>query len=49
MMGWANWPVQMWPSSGVDVDVWNTLVDNPAPGVYLDGFTRSFSVRWQAE
>ncbi|TGO52849.1 hypothetical protein BOTNAR_0312g00100 [Botryotinia narcissicola] len=48
MMGWANWPVQRWPSSGVDVDVWNTLVDNPAPGVHLDGFARSFSVRWQA-
>ncbi|TGO23776.1 hypothetical protein BPAE_0122g00320 [Botrytis paeoniae] len=48
MMGWENWPVQRWPSSGVDVDVWNTLVDNPVPGVYLDGFARSFSVRWQA-
>ncbi|KAF7886628.1 uncharacterized protein EAF01_011306 [Botrytis porri] len=48
MMGWANWPVQRWPSSGVDVDVWNTLVDNPVPGVSLDGFVRSFSVKWQA-
>ncbi|KAK6594096.1 hypothetical protein H4I96_11009 [Botrytis cinerea] len=48
MMGWTNWPVQRWPSSGVDVDVWNTLADNPVPGVYLNGFSRSFSVRWQA-
>ncbi|PQE32201.1 hypothetical protein CJF32_00009882 [Rutstroemia sp. NJR-2017a WRK4] len=48
MMGWANWPVQNWPSKGVDVDVWNTLVDNPAPGVVLQGFKRSFSVKWQA-
>ncbi|KAM3084652.1 hypothetical protein ACMFMG_003115 [Clarireedia jacksonii] len=48
MMGWANWPVQEWPSKGVDVDVWNTLVDNPVPGVVLEGFKKSFSVKWQA-
>ncbi|KAF7868612.1 hypothetical protein EAF04_005143 [Stromatinia cepivora] len=47
MMGWANWPVEQWPSYGVDVDVWNTLVDNPVPGVLLEGFAKSFSVKWK--
>ncbi|ESZ93936.1 hypothetical protein SBOR_5695 [Sclerotinia borealis F-4128] len=43
MMGWANWPIQNWPSQGVDVDVWNTLVSNPVPGVVLEGFGKSFT------
>ncbi|KAG4032456.1 hypothetical protein MFRU_007g03580 [Monilinia fructicola] len=47
MLGWANWPVQTWPREGIDVDVWNTLVSDPVPGVLLEGFAKSFSLRWR--